>query len=77
MINTGNALELFAKECKKLHGNNFKFEEGDMFAVKLTALCLSHLIVRKKLQYPLHRTLSKLMRALICMRKMKQLNLMK
>ena len=35
MINTGNALELFAKECKKLHGNNFKFEEGDMFAVKL------------------------------------------
>ena len=35
MIDTKKALELFAEKCKKLNGDNFKLEEGDMFAAKL------------------------------------------
>lgn len=35
MINTNEALELFAKECKRIYGADFKFEPGDIFAVTL------------------------------------------
>lgn len=32
MIDTGEALELFAKECKRTYGEDFKLEPGDIFA---------------------------------------------
>ena len=32
MINTNEALELFAKECKRTYGEDFKLEPGDMVA---------------------------------------------
>lgn len=35
MINTGEALELFARECGRTYGEDFKLETGDIFAVVL------------------------------------------
>lgn len=35
MINTSEALELFAKECKRIYGEDFKLESEDIFAVAL------------------------------------------
>lgn len=32
MINTNEALKLFAKECKRIYGADFKLEPGDMVA---------------------------------------------
>lgn len=32
MINTNEALELFAKECKRIYGADFKLEPGDELA---------------------------------------------
>lgn len=35
MIDTGEALNLFAKECKRIYGADFKLEPGDELAVVL------------------------------------------
>ena len=47
MINTNEALELFAKECKRTYGEDFKLEPGDEFAVVLNN-CVIRILVNKE-----------------------------
>lgn len=50
MINTSEALNLFAKECKRINGADFKLEPGDIFAVTLNN-CVMFITVDDEKKY--------------------------